>query len=1539
MFRKIFIGLSLLLVSGSLHANFQTIKYVPNTPSGSAYSYGDAEKNSATSFFTALPPAARLSITPTWSTTDRISASAEFGPLTDLVSCVRPNGGGGTRCAGSEWRVNIPITPNCVYDILFKTSIGLNGTARLYVWNRTAGTYQQKSTITGTAIGTRVSMNWTATSDMSDYVSPNGDVYYLVETTTRVAMNVFYTGVTVSYYVSPAVPTINPVNTPTNNKTQIITGTMSPGTVTINVLCNTATAGTVMYPTTTSWQVTISAMSIGNNPISINAQNPAGISNYATVNITVYVMPTSINNITQATYYTTVGEALASANAGDIIELATGNYLENLTWPNKTNIWLRGKSGISSTNVVLNAQGVSHSIHINHPIAVSLSNLTIRGGTNPATGAGDVLYGGALSVSNNIAILNLENVILSGNSATTGTTDAYRCGGAIYFNGYALNINNCRIINNQATYQGGAIFLSRGAISVTNCIISGNTAINNGGGALYCNFDNTILQEIENTWFTGNSAGGDAGATYFSDNFSYRDVRNCTFNYNSALGNGGTAMLGDHINYYDCSFIGNRANGLGGVFYDVITDLTDCTLSGNYAGTDGGVAAVRDTYSGIALTMNVTNCEFINNRTAGAAGNNGGVYYQPLNTTVQKIIFRNSTFTGNRAGDGGVVCNGLASFDDCSFNANTAINGGILSQVVYTMEDCLVSGNTGSGNGGALYATGTIGPSTITKSTFRNQQANQGGVFSGGQITLDRVWLENNRATTRGGISNQTSLSINNTIIVSNNGGTQGGVFWTDTTLTLTNCTIVSNSATSGAVIFRSAGTPIIKNSIIVGGTTFFNDTTPVVTYTRLPATYTGIGNITTNPSFVNQSARDFRLNSGSPCLDTATNNGVLNYDYDNMYRPQGARSDMGAYEKMFFLIDENNPTRFTANAAPSNIFSFRLRNVAYPSSNISTTVNINGLLFHGTGLNRFDNSHSTVSTDLTISINYTLAFNTTYNVTINSASTGNSVTDIYWFKTMQNTSINNITQGLYYSTIQSAVSNANPGNIIELVTGSYLENVTWVHTNGITIRGKAGISSANIIINGNRIGHAIYIGYPVSVSLQNLTIANAQNPGAAANSSYGGGICVYQNNAILNLKNVIISGNICTNNTTVYNRGGGIYFYGNKLNLDTCILKNNTAGYAGGGLYLDNGEVSVINSQLIGNKALVDNAGAIYFSPGIVFSNLSGGVFTNNSAQNSGGAIAGGGTNVSYTSCRFSGNTAINGGVFSGGIVSIQRSLFHDNRATTRGGIFDSAIVSAINCIGVSNNGGTQGGVIWANNTTQLVNCTFVSNNATNGQFLYRSSGSPEITNTIVWGSNAPFSDTASTVIYSDIQGTHPGVGNSNSAPLFVDQNTWDFHLQSGSPCIDSGTNSGAPSVDYDGDQRPSGLSADIGAFELLSAPSVSITRNYQVFPPADYIAKGGVSANAVPGSLIVFNNTFKNFGTGTATDVVIVDSLPEFTTYVTGSVDCSVPANIQFQHSTSDPVFDSNETLPVTALRWQLTSPLGPNQSGIITYNVTIE
>ncbi len=135
---------------------------------------------------------------------------------------------------------------------------------------------------------------------------------------------------------------------------------------------------------------------------------------------------------------------------------------------------------------------------------------------------------------------------------------------------------------------------------------------------------------------------------------------------------------------------------------------------------------------------------------------------------------------------------------------------------------------------------------------------------------------------------------------------------------------------------------------------------------------------------------------------------------------------------------------------------------------------------------------------------------------------------------------------------------------------------------------------------------------------------------------------------------------------------------------------------------------------------------------------------------------------------------------------------------------------------------GGTYGGgmMLIGAGTKDVRNCTFTGNVASDvGAGIYQGSGAVTLTNSIVYGnlpaSVAQIDASAITVAYSDIGGGWTGLGNIDADPWFVDPAVGDYHIDTGSPCI----NTGDPNLvaepgetDGDGDPRILGGRVDMG-------------------------------------------------------------------------------------------------------------------------------
>jgi hypothetical protein len=75
---------------------------------------------------------------------------------------------------------------------------------------------------------------------------------------------------------------------------------------------------------------------------------------------------------------------------------------------------------------------------------------------------------------------------------------------------------------------------------------------------------------------------------------------------------------------------------------------------------------------------------------------------------------------------------------------------------------------------------------------------------------------------------------------------------------------------------------------------------------------------------------------------------------------------------------------------------------------------------------------------------------------------------------------------------------------------------------------------------------------------------------------------------------------------------------------------------------------------------------------------------------------------------------------------------------------------------------------------------------------------------------------------LVSNEENAYEDVDNQQVDPQFVDVNSFDFHLKTGSPAIDAGTADRAPTTDFNARPRPQGNKVDIGAYEYIPVTSL---------------------------------------------------------------------------------------------------------------------
>jgi hypothetical protein len=144
-------------------------------------------------------------------------------------------------------------------------------------------------------------------------------------------------------------------------------------------------------------------------------------------------------------------------------------------------------------------------------------------------------------------------------------------------------------------------------------------------------------------------------------------------------------------------------------------------------------------------------------------------------------------------------------------------------------------------------------------------------------------------------------------------------------------------------------------------------------------------------------------------------------------------------------------------------------------------------------------------------------------------------------------------------------------------------------------------------------------------------------------------------------------------------------------------------------------------------------------------------------------------------------------------------------------------------NCLIVANRADEAGGAFYST----LFNCTVVSNSASFGGGIYYAGGTPVSAsyNSIVYNNFATTGPNyeGGTFSYCDTTPLPSGTGNITNNPAFVNLAGGDYHLQSNSPCINSGNNIYiASAIDFDGNPRIQGGTVDMGAYEYQTPTSI---------------------------------------------------------------------------------------------------------------------
>jgi ELWxxDGT repeat protein len=1118
-------------------------------------------------------------------------------------------------------------------------------------------------------------------------------------------------------------------------------------------------------------------------------------------------------------------EALCSAD-GQEVWVAVGTYKPSagtnrgvsLSLPDKAAFYggfagtetLRTQRDVSANPTYLSGDIGSIGLHTDdsyHVVTMAdgcaLDGFIVQYG-NANFGSGDNNTGGGIWARN--ALLTIANCLVTLNNAANW-------GGGIYLDGCSATLTDVRLVSNTGGYGGGAFLNNPGSGCVLDRVVAkGNSSTNNGGGIFLSGGSGAILR---NCVVALNTAGGTSpyggGGVILGTNTS--QFVNCTFSGNTAtVGNGG----------------GVNAYGVGG------QSFTNCIFWGNAAGSSGpqinqgtgtSTATFCDFQSAFPAGVTCSSCItadplFTNSADPDGADNIWATADDGLIPIATSPVLGAGTSAGAPSIDIRGVLRG-PFYDIGAYERRTRIyvkktasganNGTSWTDAYKELRDALAATSGISSGDEVWVAAGTYTPTSGTTRTIsfvlpagvqlyggfsggetlrtqRNWKNNpvilsgdigavgtvtdnsyQVVVVSGTGCVLDGVTVSDGNGSSYGaGIYGDLSgtFTLANCSVRNNSGAWGGGIWLRGCELTMADCQVIDNTGSGygGGMLYQDGtGSPSIDRCVFNGnvaaggwggGGLFIYNGLPVQVRNCLFTGNTASGNSSWGGGGV------FALNSATLTNCTFQGNSVtLSGGY-------GGGLDLSGSASLRNCIFWDN----TATNGPQ----VRGGGTAYScdfQGGLPTGTTDGGGNLAADPL--FTNSSNPAGSDGIWATDddglLPLSSSPTRDV---GTATGAPTTDL---RGLPRPSGGGFDIGCYerqLAFVNAAASGTNTG-------------ASWANA-------YSSLQSALATASGDEIWVAKGTYTPTLIADRTATFQ--LRPGLRVYGGFvgdGSETQLSQRNWIAN--QTVLSGDIPGSNSyhVVTLASNGV--------LDGFIVRDGVSDFSGGGI-LASGctNLTVVNCRILGNSAPGYGGGASLLS---CTGTLSACVFADNDGGFGGGVASNSTvivTNCVFTRNRATTNATLGGGAFyqEGASATIQSCTFTANRSESSAG------------------GQVGGGAICAafSATVNLANCILWSD--------YAAVGAAEISS---------YSGGVTTAQYCNIAGGYAGTGNLASDPLFINASSpvgsdgvWTtaddgLRLRTDSPCVDTGTSTGAPATDIMGLARPLGgvNKFDRGAYE----------------------------------------------------------------------------------------------------------------------------